>query len=101
MQPPAQLPDSPAPTAFKEGVPPWTDAQPADHAPRGDWWTLYGDADLDALQGKLVANSPDLAAALARYQQAQALTDQIRAAQLPTVSGSLNIQRDRQGELRP
>ncbi|MDY0747977.1 efflux transporter outer membrane subunit [Paucibacter sp. R3-3] len=101
MQPPAKLPDIPAVTAFKEGVAPWTAAQPADHAPRGDWWTLYGDADLDALQGKLIANSPDLAAALARYQQSQALTDQIRAAQLPTVSGSLNIQRDRQAELRP
>ncbi len=96
-----KLPDLPAVSAFKEATPPWTTAQPGDQLARGDWWKLYGDADLDALQQRLIDNSPDLAAALARYQQSKAVTDQIRASQYPTLTGSLNVQRDRQGELRP
>ncbi len=98
---PLKLPDTPTVSAFKEAGPPWTTAQPSDQLSRGDWWTLYGDAELDALQQRLVANSPDLAAALARYQQSKAATDQIRASQYPTLTGSLNVQRDRQAELRP
>ncbi len=69
QQEPLKLPATPSVSAFKEAAPPWTTAQPSDQAPRGDWWTLYGDAELDALQQRLIANSPDLAAALARYQQ--------------------------------
>ncbi len=100
QQPPVELPQIPAVAAFKEGAP-WTTAAPADHAPRGDWWTLYGDAELDGLQKRLIEGSPDLAAALARYEQARAATVQLRAAELPSLSGSLNLQRDRQAELRP
>ena len=62
---------------------------------------LYGDAELDALQTQLVKNSPDLAAALARYQQATAVSDQARAGLLPTLAGAANAQRNRQSELRP
>ncbi len=62
---------------------------------------LYGDAELNALQTQLVKNSPDLAAALARYQQAKAVSDQARAGLLPTLAGTANAQRDRQAELRP
>ena len=62
---------------------------------------LYGDAELNALQTQLVKNSPDLAAALARYQQATAVSDQARAGLLPTLAGAANAQRNRQSELRP
>ena len=62
---------------------------------------LYGDAELNALQTQLVKNSPDLAAALARYQQATAVSDQTRAGLLPTLAGAANAQRNRQSELRP
>ena len=95
-----KMPQTPTVTAFKEAAP-WVTAQPADALPRGPWWTLYGDADLNDLENRLVANSPDLAAALARYQQSRSATDEIRAAQYPTVSTSLNIQRDKQSETEP
>lgn len=98
--PPLRIPAVPVAGHYKETAP-WTAARPADDLPRGAWWTLYGDADLNALQQRLIENSPDLAAALARYQQAKALSDQLRSGLFPTLAGSANVQRDRQSELRP
>ncbi len=98
--PPMVVPTVPIASEYKEQVP-WTAAQPADALPRERWWAQFGDADLDALQDTLARNSPDLAAALARYVQAQALSDQARAGLLPTLALNSNVQRDRQSELRP
>ncbi len=100
QQQPLKLPELAVPSAFKEAAN-WTAARPADALARQAWWTLYGDAELDALQQRLIKNSPDLAAALARYQQSKSATDQIRASQLPSLSATLNAQRNRQSEARP
>ncbi len=98
--PPLKVPEVPIADQYKEGAP-WTAAAPADRLSRDGWWKLYGDADLDALQETLVRNSPDLAAALARYAQAQAVASQARAGLFPAFSASANVQRDRQSDLRP
>ena len=98
--PPLKIPEVPVAGSYKESAP-WTPAKPADELPRDAWWTLYGDAELNDLQKRLVENSPDLAAALARYQQVKAISDQVRAGLLPNVFGSANAQRDRQSEQRP
>ncbi len=94
------IPDVPMAASYKEEAP-WTEAGPADALPREAWWTLYGDAELDTLQARLVAGSPDLAAALARYEQARAFTDQLRSGLYPTLAGNGNAQRIRQSERRP
>lgn len=65
------------------------------------WWTGYGDRELDELQRRLLDNSPDLASALARYQQARAATDLLRAEQSPRGSAGLTAQRQRQSDDRP
>lgn len=95
-----KVPEVPAGAAFKEAAP-WTPAQPADALPREAWWTLFGDEQLNALQKQLLANSPDLAAALARYQQSRASADQLRAAQFPTLGANANLQRNQQSQMRP
>jgi NodT family efflux transporter outer membrane factor (OMF) lipoprotein len=61
----------PTADAYKE-VAPWTTAQTLGRLPRDAWWTLYGDAQLNALQNKLIAGNPDLATALANYDHARA-----------------------------
>ena len=100
--PRTQLPDVPMASAFKEARGPWIEAGGSTAAIAFDgWWQGYGDPELDALQRRLIENSPDLASALARYQQAKAVTDSLRAAQSPTLNTSLNAQRDRQSERRP
>ncbi|MBV8380328.1 MAG: efflux transporter outer membrane subunit [Paucibacter sp.] len=98
---PAELPKVAAPATFKEAGAPWVNAAPSAPPAWDHWWEACGDAELNALQQKLVANSPDLAAALARYKQAQAVTQTLRAAGQPSLTGSLNAQRDRQSELKP
>jgi outer membrane protein TolC len=65
------------------------------------WWSIYEDEELNALQQRLLANSPDLASALARYQQARAAGDSLRSAQSPTLNASAGVQRNRQSERRP
>lgn len=99
--PVADTPQLPLASAFKEARGPWVSAEPADNVPRPAWWALYGDPEMDALQQQLLANSPDLGSALARYQQASAATDALRAAQSPSLGTSLNAQRIRQSERRP
>src|SRR5260221_4033458 len=86
------IPDVPMAASYKEEAP-WTEARPADALPREAWWTLYGDAELDTLQARLVAGSPDLAAALARYQRARGLTDQLRSRLYPTPASDRNTAR--------
>ncbi len=75
---------------------PWTQAQPADRLPRDSWWALYGDAQLDELQKRLIVGNPTLAAALANYAQARALSDQARAGLFPTLSLGTSVERDRE-----
>lgn len=95
-----QVPVVPVGTEYKESAA-WMPVQPTDVLPQGDWWTAYGDTELDGLQARLVADSPDLAAAFARYQQAQASYAAVRASLFPTVSTAFNVQSDRQSETKP
>jgi len=94
------IPAVPVADRYKEATS-WSTAQPADDLPRDAWWQLYGDDELNALQRRLVENSPDLAAALARYLQTRAVYDEIRAGQYPTLAGAVNYQRYRQSESKP
>jgi NodT family efflux transporter outer membrane factor (OMF) lipoprotein len=65
----------------------WTPAAPADAAPRGAWWSVFGDPALDALEQR-IDDSPQLAAAVARYDEAGALARQADAGLLPTLSAT-------------
>jgi NodT family efflux transporter outer membrane factor (OMF) lipoprotein len=96
--PAVKTPAVPMAAAFKE---PGTGAQLATVTLPARWWSLFQDPELDALEQQLIDASPDLAAALARYEQARAASDVLRAAELPTVSASAGIQRNRQSERRP
>lgn len=100
LAPPLQLPEVPLAAQYKEQAP-WTAAAPADQLPREQWWQLYGDAELDRLQQQLQAHSPDLAAALARYEQARGYRDQLRSGLFPQVGLDAAASRSRQSETRP
>src|ERR1700681_3382425 len=100
LAPKLTLPDVPVAATYKEEAP-WTPAQPADGLPRGDWWTMFGESELDALEKRLVEHSPDLAAALARYNQASAYSDQLRSGLFPSIVLGANAQRDRQSDMKP
>src|SRR5581483_6859219 len=62
------------PTSYKEPVPDsyreWQTAHPADAELRGDWWTLFGDPELNALEAQVDVSNQNLKAAEARFEQA-------------------------------
>ena len=88
------------PPAFKE-VGPWTPASPGDAAPRGDWWSVYSDQTLDGLEQRIETGNPDLAVALARYDEARALAAQARAALVPELDAAGSATSNRQSQNRP
>jgi len=78
-------PTAPAPAAYKEASG-WKAAQPADDAPRGNWWVAFHDADLDALEAQVDVSNQTIAAAAARVREADAATQAARAALYPFVN---------------
>lgn len=96
LGPDYQRPELAAPAQFKQ-VEGWKAAAPADVLERGNWWALYGDAELDALVERLHVSNQNLAAAEAQYRQARALVRGARASFYPTLSGSAGVTRAGQG----
>ena len=81
MRPPTATPD-----AYKENAG-WKVAQPRDELPRGKWWEIYNDPQLNALEEQVDISNQNLAAAEANFRQALALIRVARAAYFPTVTG--------------
>jgi NodT family efflux transporter outer membrane factor (OMF) lipoprotein len=80
---------------------PWESAKPADALPRGEWWRIYHDPQLDRLESAMEQANPNLAAALARFEQARAYTDQLHAGLFPSVDAGASLSDDRQSDNRP
>jgi NodT family efflux transporter outer membrane factor (OMF) lipoprotein len=98
--PPLKTPEVPTAEAYKE-LGPWTPAQPADRLPRDSWWQLYDNPELDDLQKRLIAGNPTLAAALANYAGARAMSDQARAGLFPTLTLNPSVERARESVNAP
>ncbi len=99
LAPPYAIPPAPAADAYKE-LGPWqrVATDPAGGAP---WWTAFDDPTLAALETRIEAGNPDLAVAVARYDQARGLLGESRAAQVPSVSIGADAQRARVSGGRP
>jgi NodT family efflux transporter outer membrane factor (OMF) lipoprotein len=85
------------PASYKEAAPGWKVAEPSDQHDRGDWWTIYEDPQLNALEDKLNASNQTIAQFAATYRQARALVSEARAAYFPTVGASLGATRSGNG----
>jgi NodT family efflux transporter outer membrane factor (OMF) lipoprotein len=93
-------PSAPMTPAYKE-MDGWKTAQPSDHLPRGQWWTVFGDSELDALEEQIAAANQNLRIAEARLRQARALVRFNRAALFPTISASAGASSLRDSGNRP
>ncbi len=78
-------PSAPLSPTFKEAQG-WSPAAPADTLNRGDWWTLFADPGLSALEAKVQVNNQNVIAAEAAYREARATVSEQRAALFPTVT---------------
>jgi len=74
---------------------PWTVSAPRDHLPKGRWWTIYEDAELDRLVTRATAASPTIAGAIARRDQARVLARFDRAGFFPQAAISGIAERGR------
>jgi NodT family efflux transporter outer membrane factor (OMF) lipoprotein len=85
-------PTAPTPAEFKESKG-WKSAEPKDQLPRGKWWEVYGDKDLDALMEQVNVSNQNIKQAEAQYRAARALVQAARAAYFPTVGASASVTR--------
>jgi NodT family efflux transporter outer membrane factor (OMF) lipoprotein len=85
------------PEVYKENAG-WKVAEPRDDVLRGQWWRLFGDPSLDALEEQVSLANQDLQVAEATYRQARALVRQARAAYFPTVTAGVGYARSRQSD---
>ena len=95
-----QRPALDLPLAWKLEAP-WRVGQPNDTASKGDWWRIFGDATLDALQQQTLQNSPTLALAQARLLQARATLAATSASALPQLGLGERVSRQKISANRP
>jgi NodT family efflux transporter outer membrane factor (OMF) lipoprotein len=83
-------PTAPVPVAYKEAparkpAPGWSQANPEAALPKGDWWKLYKDPDLDKLEPLVAVSNQTLAADYDAYEQSVAIVDETRGELFPTI----------------
>jgi NodT family efflux transporter outer membrane factor (OMF) lipoprotein len=82
-----------SPPAYKE-APGWTQARPMDGVPKGAWWTIYGDPQLDALEKLVSVNNQTVAADYFAYEQSLDIVKEEQGALFPTISLTGSATRD-------
>jgi NodT family efflux transporter outer membrane factor (OMF) lipoprotein len=93
-------PAAEVPPAYKE-VGDWKPAQPNDQNLGGNWWTIFQDPQLDALELAVDVSNQNLKAAEAQFRQARAVLRYNRADYYPTVTAGLSATRTRVSANRP
>jgi outer membrane protein, multidrug efflux system len=91
---------APAPDAWK-GQPPWQQAAPKDAVPKGEWWKIFNDADLNAYEQQLLKANQSLEAARDRLNQARSLARVATADFFPQFSTDPSALRERGSANRP
>lgn len=87
-------PAVPAPPAYKE-LGDWKPAEPNDQNLGGNWWTVFQDPQLDALELQVNVSNQNLKSAEAQFQQARAALRYNRADYYPTVTAGPSATRTR------
>ncbi len=93
-------PAVPVPPAYKE-MGNWKTAQPNDQNLGGNWWEIFQDPQLNALEQQINVSNQNLKAALAQYQQSRAALRYVRADYYPTVTAGPEATRERYSNNRP
>ena len=94
----AQLPDWQGKAALEPAAPNALQATPTAQSmnwPQAQWWQRYGNPQLDALIDEALQGAPDMQAAAARVQQAQALLGLSASATAPQLSANANVKGDK------
>jgi len=96
-----ELPKTAVAGSFKEAVPGsaadegWKLAEPRDAAIAANWWEVFNDPDLNALEARVAISNQTVVAAEANYRAAQALVREAQASLFPTFSIDPSVTRSR------
>jgi NodT family efflux transporter outer membrane factor (OMF) lipoprotein len=91
-----QAPPMRVPPHFKESEG-WKVAKPADDKPRGDWWSIFHDRDLNVIVRRVEVSNQSLQSAAARAEQTAALLTSAKLAFLPTATTTGSFTRSKSG----
>ena len=79
----------------------WKIAVPRAHVPKGNWWEIFGDQELNRLEAEAQEANQDLKAAYARFNQARAAADIARSGLFPKLAVSFQPVEQHDSENRP
>jgi NodT family efflux transporter outer membrane factor (OMF) lipoprotein len=95
---PGPAPAPPPPAAYKE-LPQsgdgWQVAQPQDAKLRGNWWEIFGDPELNALEEQMNINNQNIKQYFENYMEARALVREARSEYFPTITVGPSFNRQR------
>jgi multidrug efflux system outer membrane protein len=80
---------------------PWRESAPKDGVAKGEWWTIFHDAELSGLEKQALDANQTIKVSAARLEQARASAAVQISAQFPTLSTSPSAQRQRLSGNRP
>ena len=93
-------PPAPAPEAYKTQAP-WRVAAPKDSLPKGTWWEVFNDTELNSYEQQLLAANQSLLAAKDRLEEARSLARVTSAGFFPQANVDPSATRQRYAGDRP
>lgn len=101
-------PSTPLAPEFKEQAPEsfksdssWKQATPNDQRIRGDWWKVFGDSRLNALEEQITTANQTLKISEARLREARSIIRFNRASLFPTISTAPSASNERASANQP
>ena len=95
-----QPPSAPVPAKWQV-TEPWRESAPKDGVAKGEWWAVFQNDELSALEKQALDANQTIKVAAARLEQARAAAALQIATQFPMFSTSPNVQRQRLSGNRP
>jgi len=80
---------------------PFHDAQPLDSLPKGAWWTIFADPELNQYEDRAMANNQTLKAAVARLDESRATARVTASVLYPELDAGTRATRSRSSGNRP
>lgn len=95
-----QRPSAPVPAKW-EVTEPWRESAPKDGMAKGEWWSVFQNEELNALEKETLDANQTIKVSVARLEQARASAALQIATQFPTLSTAPSAQRQRLSGNRP
>jgi len=80
---------------------PWRESVPRDGVAKGEWWSVFGDDELNALEKQTLDANQTIKVSAARLEQARSAAGIQIATQFPTVATAPGVERQRLSGNRP